>query len=83
MKRILIALLAAVALCGVAAYSWADGARHGHGTQPEAHCLAVHDAAGDGLLFESLPMAVGDLAALSVGAPVERAAVIAPSTRHR
>ncbi|HEX3135987.1 MAG TPA: hypothetical protein VHT22_00160, partial [Casimicrobiaceae bacterium] len=25
MKRILIALLAAVALCGVAAYSWADG----------------------------------------------------------
>jgi len=51
-------------------------ARHGHGTQPEAHCLAVHDAAGEGLLFESLPMAVGDLAALSVGAPVERVAVI-------
>jgi protein CpxP len=36
MKRILIALLAAVALCGVAAYSWADGARHGHGTDPLA-----------------------------------------------
>jgi hypothetical protein len=36
MKRILIALLAAVALCGVAAYSWADGARHGHSTDPLA-----------------------------------------------
>jgi hypothetical protein len=36
MKRILIALLAAVALCGVAAYSWADGARHGHDTDPLA-----------------------------------------------
>jgi hypothetical protein len=36
MKRILIALLAAVALCGVAAYSWADGARHGHDTDPVA-----------------------------------------------
>ena len=37
MKRILIALLAAVALCGVAAYSWADGARHGHDTDPVAY----------------------------------------------
>jgi hypothetical protein len=36
MKRILIALLAAVALCGVAAYSWADGPRHGHATDPLA-----------------------------------------------
>ena len=36
MKRILIATLAAVALCGVAAYSWADGARHGHSTEPLA-----------------------------------------------
>ncbi len=36
MKRILIALLAAVTLCGVAAYSWADGARHGHDTDPVA-----------------------------------------------
>jgi hypothetical protein len=36
MKRTLIALLAAVALCGVAAYSWAAGARHGHGTDPLA-----------------------------------------------
>jgi hypothetical protein len=36
MNRILIATLAAVALCGVAAYSWADGTRHGHGTDPLA-----------------------------------------------
>ena len=36
MKRILIALLAAVALGGVAAYAWADGPRHGHGTDPLA-----------------------------------------------
>lgn len=36
MKRILIAALAAVALGGVAAYSWADGPRHGHGTDPVA-----------------------------------------------
>jgi hypothetical protein len=36
MKRILIALLAAVALCGVAAYSWADGPRHGHDSDPLA-----------------------------------------------
>jgi hypothetical protein len=36
MKRTLIALLAAGALCGVAAYSWADGARHDHGTDPLA-----------------------------------------------
>ena len=51
-------------------------ARPDHGTQPGDRCLAVHDAGGDGFLFESLPMTVGDLAALSVGAPVERAAVI-------
>ena len=37
---------------------------------------SVHDAVGDGFLFESLPMALGDVAALSVGAPVERVAVI-------
>jgi hypothetical protein len=36
MKRILIATLAAVALWGVAAYSWADGARHAHDTDPLA-----------------------------------------------
>ena len=36
MKRILIAVLAAVALCGVAAHSWAAGTRHGHGTDPVA-----------------------------------------------
>jgi hypothetical protein len=36
MKRILIPLLAAAALCGVAAYSWANGARHGHDTDPLA-----------------------------------------------
>jgi hypothetical protein len=36
MKRILSALLAAVALGGVAAYAWADGPRHGHGTDPLA-----------------------------------------------
>ena len=48
----------------------------GQGAQQTDRTLAVHDAGGDGLLFESLPMAVGDFAALSVGAPVERAAVI-------
>jgi pyruvate dehydrogenase E2 component (dihydrolipoamide acetyltransferase) len=52
------------------------GVGPGQGAQPEDRTLAVHDAGGDGLLFESLPMAVGDLAALSVGAPVERVAVI-------
>ena len=36
MKRILVGLLAAVALGGVAAYAWADGPRHGHGTDPLA-----------------------------------------------
>ena len=58
-------------------------ARPGHGAQPEDHSLAVHDAGGDGFLFESLPMAVGDLAALSVGAPVERPAVIAQPDGER
>jgi 2-oxoglutarate dehydrogenase E2 component (dihydrolipoamide succinyltransferase) len=47
-----------------------------HGSRPEDRSLAVHAAGGDGFLFESLPMVVGDLAALSVGAPVERVAVI-------
>jgi hypothetical protein len=36
MKRTLIALLAAVALCGVAAYSWAQGASRGHDHDPLA-----------------------------------------------
>jgi hypothetical protein len=36
MKRTLIATLAAVALCGVAAYSWADGPSRSHGTDPLA-----------------------------------------------
>ena len=36
MKRTLIGLLSAVALCGVAAYSWAEGPRHGHDTDPLA-----------------------------------------------
>jgi periplasmic protein CpxP/Spy len=37
MKRTLIALVAAVALGGVAAFSWASGAsRHGHGADPLA-----------------------------------------------
>ena len=48
----------------------------GQGAQQTDRTLAVHDAGGDGFLFESLPTVVGDLAALSVGAPVERVAVI-------
>jgi hypothetical protein len=36
MKRTLIATLAAVALCGVAAYSWADGPHRSHDTDPVA-----------------------------------------------
>jgi hypothetical protein len=36
MKRILIALLAAVALCGADAYSWAAGPHRSHGTDPLA-----------------------------------------------
>jgi Heavy-metal resistance len=36
MKRMLIALLAAVALCGVAAFSWAQGASRGHDNDPLA-----------------------------------------------
>jgi hypothetical protein len=34
MKRTLIALVAALALCGVAAFSWADPASHGRGIDP-------------------------------------------------
>ncbi len=34
MKRTLIASIAALALCGVAAFSWAAGASHGHDTDP-------------------------------------------------
>jgi hypothetical protein len=34
MKRTLIASLAAVALSGVAVYSWADGVSRGHGADP-------------------------------------------------
>ena len=43
MKRILIALLAAVALCGVAPSPWADGPGRGHGWGGER----VPPASGD------------------------------------
>ncbi|MGH8799788.1 MAG: periplasmic heavy metal sensor [Casimicrobiaceae bacterium] len=36
MKRTLVASLAALALCGVAAFSWASGHRHGHSSDPLA-----------------------------------------------
>jgi hypothetical protein len=55
----------------------------GRGAQPEDRTLVVHDAGGDGFLFESVPMAVGDLAALSVGAAVERAAVVLQTDGER
>lgn len=41
MKRTLIAMLGAVALCGAAANSWADGPRRSHGTDPLAVIAAL------------------------------------------
>ncbi|WP_392544303.1 E3 binding domain-containing protein [Oryzobacter telluris] len=46
------------------------------GAAPEALMLAVHDAGACGLLVETPPLAAGELAALSVGAVVDRVVVV-------